>query len=219
MPETVAIVGVASPYAWEIVESARRLGLSVTTIDNVGSADVTLPGLHYDPVPSDLDRGTIVGVASAQHRFRALHAAYSLGFSNPVWIADPTATMPSTAVVGHMAFINAGAVVGANTRIDCAANVNRLAAIGESAVIGMGASIGPGAVVGARSLIAPRAAIGAGAIVMDGLRVGEGAYIAPGSVVTEAVPDFAVVAGNPGQRMAPQEPWAVGAACPYCINA
>lgn len=219
MPETVAIVGVGSPYAWDVVESARRLGLGVTTVDNMGSADATLPGLHYDPTPTDLDLGSIVGVASAQHRFRALHAAYTLGFGNPVWIADPTATLASTVVVGHMAYVNAGAVVGSHPRIDCAANVNRLAAVGESVVIGMGASIGAGAVIGARSLIAPRAAIGAGAIVMDGLRVGEGAYIAPGSVVTEAVPDFAVVAGNPGQRMAPQEPWAVGAACPYCINA
>lgn len=218
MADSVAIVGVASPYAWELVESARRLGLSVTTIDNVGGADPTLPGLHYEPAPGELSLGSIVGMSSAQHRFRALHSAYSLGFGNPVWIADPTAIMPSTAVVGHMAYINAGAVIGSHTRIDCAANVNRLASVGESAVIGMGASVGPGSVIGARATIAARASIGAGAVVMDGLRVGEGAYIAPGTVVTESVPDFGVVAGNPGMRMSPQEPWAVGAACPYCVN-
>lgn len=41
------------------------------------------------------------------------------------------------------------------------------------------------------------ASIGANATILPGLTIGQGAMVAAGSVVTQDVPDFAVVAGNP----------------------
>ncbi len=79
-------------------------------------------------------------------------------------------------------------------------------------------SIGPGAIVVAHAGASPflsrlgiyhrepeRVAlkrgcwIGAGAIILPGVTVGEGAIVAAGSVVSQDVPPYMMVAGNPGR--------------------
>lgn len=48
-------------------------------------------------------------------------------------------------------------------------------------------------------LIKKGVAIGAGAVILPGVTIGENAIVGAGSVVTEDVPDYAVVAGNPAR--------------------
>lgn len=48
-------------------------------------------------------------------------------------------------------------------------------------------------------IIKDNAWIGFNAIILKGVTIGEGAIVGAGSVVTEDVPDYAVVAGNPAQ--------------------
>jgi acetyltransferase-like isoleucine patch superfamily enzyme len=43
--------------------------------------------------------------------------------------------------------------------------------------------------------------IGANAFIMPGVRIGKGAIISAGTVLVRSVPDYAVVAGNPGRIM------------------
>jgi UDP-2-acetamido-3-amino-2,3-dideoxy-glucuronate N-acetyltransferase len=50
-----------------------------------------------------------------------------------------------------------------------------------------------------RTLVKRRAAIGSGAIILPGVTVGSGAVIGAGAVVTKAVPDGAIVVGNPAK--------------------
>lgn len=49
------------------------------------------------------------------------------------------------------------------------------------------------------TLVKRRAAIGSNATILSGITIGEEAIIGAGSVVTEDVPDRAVVAGNPAR--------------------
>lgn len=58
------------------------------------------------------------------------------------------------------------------------------------------------------TLVKRRASIGSGATVLCGVTVGQGAIVGAGSVVTDDVPDWAVVAGNPARlirMLNPQE--------------
>ncbi|HMG83787.1 MAG TPA: DapH/DapD/GlmU-related protein [Ferruginibacter sp.] len=48
-------------------------------------------------------------------------------------------------------------------------------------------------------VIKDNAWIGFNAIILKGVTIGEGAIVGAGSVVTEDVPDYAIVAGNPAQ--------------------
>jgi UDP-2-acetamido-3-amino-2,3-dideoxy-glucuronate N-acetyltransferase len=50
-----------------------------------------------------------------------------------------------------------------------------------------------------RTLIKKRASIGSGTTILCGITVGEGAIVGAGSVVTDDVPDGAVMAGNPAR--------------------
>jgi acetyltransferase-like isoleucine patch superfamily enzyme len=86
--------------------------------------------------------------------------------------------------------------------------------IGEETLLAAGATVGGGryhlesrdqsiASQGSYSrgpvVIGPQAWLGAHAIVLDGVRIGRGAVVAAGAVVTEDVPDFAIVGGIPAR--------------------
>jgi acetyltransferase-like isoleucine patch superfamily enzyme len=47
--------------------------------------------------------------------------------------------------------------------------------------------------------------IGANCTILDGVTLGEGAVVAAGSVVTESVPEYAVVAGAPAKQVKTRE--------------
>ena len=207
---------VATPYAWDVVESAARLGLEVVCVDNYGGADARLPGLvALDDLGEDGRGPFTLGLASADHRGPAAHAAKAAGYDEPVALVDPTAVLPSTADVGHGAYVNAGSVLGSHVRLGCHAHVNRAATLGHDSSLGFAASLGPGAVVAGHVEIAPAAFVGAGATLLPGVRIGRRAVVGSGSVVTKDVADHDVVVGNPA-RMLRHRDEEDELQCPHC---
>lgn len=99
------------------------------------------------------------------------------------------------------AVINIGSVIGEGTMIDM--NV----VLGGRATVGKNCHIGAGAVLA--GVIEPPSAkpviieddvvVGANAVVLEGVTVKRGAVVAAGAVVTEDVPENAVVAGTPAR--------------------
>ena len=103
---------VASPYAWDVVETARRLGLRVRCVDNHGGADVRLPELV---AAGDLEPGPFtLGLSSATGRAGAAAAAHALAYVTPMVLVDPTSAVASTATLAHGSYVNAGAVVASH---------------------------------------------------------------------------------------------------------
>ena len=105
------------------------------------------------------------------------------------------------AVVMMGAILNIGAVVGEGSMIDMGA------VLGGRATVGKNCHIGAGAVLA--GVIEPPSAtpvtvgdgvlVGANAVVLEGVRIGAGAVVAAGAVVTQDVPENAVVAGAPAR--------------------
>jgi len=105
------------------------------------------------------------------------------------------------AVVMMGAVINIGAVIGAGTMIDMGV------VLGGRAIVGARCHIGAGAVLA--GVVEPASAkpvtvgdgvmVGANAVILEGVSVGAGAVVAAGAVVTEDVPENAVVAGIPAR--------------------
>ena len=105
------------------------------------------------------------------------------------------------AVIMMGAILNIGAVVGDGSMIDMGA------VLGGRATVGKNCHIGAGAVLA--GVIEPPSAtpvtvgdgvlVGANAVVLEGVRIGAGAVVAAGAVVTQDVPDNAVVAGAPAR--------------------
>jgi len=117
--------------------------------------------------------------------------------------------------IGKGSYIGAGAVVGDNVKIQNLCQVYR------GATVESGVFLGPGAVLlndkyprainpdGSRKadadwecgriLVRYGASVGAGAIILPGVVIGTWAMVGAGSVVTEDVPDYGLVYGNPAR--------------------
>ncbi len=212
----IAVIGVSSPYAWELAESIRRLGTQAQFIDNFGGADPLLPGLTRLSDQLNRDTPFVIGLATAHHRAQAAWSLADVDFSVPVSVVDPTAIVASTSTIKHGVYLNAGVVVGSHTVVGCHCNVNRSASIGHDNVLGFAVSIGPGAILTGGIVVGAVASIGAGATVLPGLRIGRRAVVGAGAVVTRDVEAGAVVVGNPARVMRVGDSTEVGSACPHC---
>ncbi|MDO7906337.1 2,3,4,5-tetrahydropyridine-2,6-dicarboxylate N-acetyltransferase [Paenibacillus sp. JX-17] len=105
------------------------------------------------------------------------------------------------AVIMMGAVINIGVTIGEGTMIDMGAVLGGRVKVGKMCHVGAGAVLA--------GVIEPPSAqpvvleddvlVGANAVVLEGVRIGEGAVVAAGSVVTEDVPPFSVVAGTPAR--------------------
>jgi len=214
MTQSLVVYAVASPYAWDVVETAWRGNIDPLCVDNLGTADARLP-LHPES-PELLERDFIVGLSSADGRAAAARAAHAAGFHTPVSVIDPTAVVARTAQLSHGAYVNAGAVVASNATVGCHANVNRSASIGHDCSLGFAASIGPGAVLTGGVVVGAAAFIGAGATVLPNLTIGFGAIVGAGSVVTKNVEPLTIVIGNPATPLRTRDLPTMEDACPHC---
>jgi len=105
------------------------------------------------------------------------------------------------AVIMMGAVINIGAVIGEKTMIDMNAVVGARGTIGKNVHVGAGSVIAGVLEPPSKQpvIIEDDVLIGANAVVLEGVKVGRGAVVAAGSVVTEDVPEEAVVAGSPAR--------------------
>jgi len=110
-------------------------------------------------------------------------------------------TIGKDAVIMMGAVINIGAVIGEKTMIDMNAVVGARGIIGKNVHIGAGAVIAGVLEPPSKTpvIIEDDVLVGANAVVLEGVKVGKGAVVAAGSVVTEDVPEMAVVAGSPAK--------------------
>lgn len=119
----------------------------------------------------------------------------------PGAIIRDMATIGKDAVIMMGAVINIGAVIGEKTMIDMNAVVGARGTIGNNVHVGAGAVIAGVLEPPSKTpvIIEDDVLIGANAVVLEGVKVGKGSVVAAGSVVTEDVPEMAVVAGSPAR--------------------
>ena len=110
-------------------------------------------------------------------------------------------TIGKNAVIMMGAIINIGAVIGEGTMIDMGAVLGGRATVGSHCHVGAGAVLA-GVIEPASAtpvIVEDDVLIGANAVVIEGVHVGRGAVVAAGAIVTQDVPQNAVVAGCPAR--------------------
>jgi sugar O-acyltransferase (sialic acid O-acetyltransferase NeuD family) len=195
---TIAIFGVATPYAWEIVETLTKLDKTILCIDNLGGADLRLPGLQSQV---DVSIPIILGPGSPKARKNSCLLAFNDGYLNLATVIDPKSAVASSVKVAHGVYVNSLSSVGSNTVINCGVNINRSASVGHDCLIGNFACIGPGSILAGRVEIGHGVLVGAGAVVLPNIKIGYGAVIGAGAVVVNNVLPGEIVVGNPAKKI------------------
>jgi acetyltransferase EpsM len=134
-----------------------------------------------------------------------------LGIPDVRWatLIDPRANVAEDAHIRHgsivagLATVSMGGNLGAHCFIRPGASVGPDHTIGDFVFVGANANLGAGCCVKTGAHIDPAAMLG------DGVTIGRFAVVGLGAVVTEDVPDFAVVNGNPARMIREVEPFAV----------
>ncbi|MEK9967468.1 MAG: acetyltransferase [Rhodospirillaceae bacterium] len=119
---------------------------------------------------------------------------------DPSAVVSPSANVEPGALVMPNATVNAEAVIGRAALVNSAAVVEHGARVDEGAHVAPGACLTGDAVLGARSLL------GARATVLPGIRVAPDAFVGAVAVVTEHVPEGAIVAGVPARPIRDKAP-------------
>ncbi len=120
---------------------------------------------------------------------------------------EPGAILREGVELGDNAVVMMGAVLNIGARVGAGSMIDMGAVLGGRATVGSHCHVGAGAVLA--GVIEPPSAqpvvlgdnvlVGANAVVLEGVQVGSGAVIAAGAVVTQDVPENAVVAGIPAK--------------------
>lgn len=121
----------------------------------------------------------------------------------PVNAIHHTASLASSAQLGHGNFIDAGVRLAAGAAIGHQCLLHANAFVGVGSVIGDFVQVGSGAIINAEVTVEDEVFIGTGAVIVSGVSLGKGARIGAGSVVISSVAAGETVFGNPAQKVKP----------------
>ena len=120
------------------------------------------------------------------------------------------ARVGSDCVLGQNVYVGPGVVIGNGVKIQNNVSVYEGVTLEDEVFVGPSAVftnvINPRSTVDRRdqfraTLVRRGATIGANATILCGLELGEYAFVGAGTVVTHAVPDYALVVGNPARQI------------------
>jgi sugar O-acyltransferase (sialic acid O-acetyltransferase NeuD family) len=198
------LLGVGSPYVYEVHESLTRAGWRVRAfLDNqnggAGPSDLGEVRNLAAAEPAWLGLPLFIPLLTPGYRKTIAAQARDAGFREFPALADPTAIIATTAYLAAGVLINAAVTIGAKSRMAEFAIVNRSASIGHDAFIDAYATLGPGCILCGSTVIGRGAFIGAGAIINPEVKIGANCIIGAGAVVVRDVEDNCVAVGNPAK--------------------
>lgn len=200
------VYGARPLYTAELADIIERRGDTfVGGIDNLPPAQDSLPGDRVWLTPSHLSQGLVdfdaLVLSAGPPGIRKLlrEELSDQDMTCFELLIDLSSTVARTATIASGVTINAHVVVGAQATIDEFVQINRSASVGHHTLLNPFVTIGPGVTVASSVTIGPGAFVGAGATILPGVSIGENATVGAGSVITQDVPAFAVVVGNPAK--------------------
>jgi UDP-2-acetamido-3-amino-2,3-dideoxy-glucuronate N-acetyltransferase len=144
------------------------------------------------------------------HKFVDIHGSAIILPGTHIWngvVIGADVSIGADCVIGSNSYIGAGSVIGNRSRLQTGVFLPNLSMLGEDVFLGPHAvctddrypRVNNHSYKAEPPIFEDRCSIGAGAVILPGVRVGTGAMIGAGCVVTESVPDHAIVIGNPSR--------------------
>lgn len=185
-------------HAKVIVDCLQALGLKVSYFfdDDIYKQEISPEILTrpYDPTLSS-NEDIIISIGDNLIRKTvAQRIKHSFGqVIHPSALTSPSAEIKEGTTVVHGAIIQSNASVGQHCIINTGAIVEHDCKILDFVHVAPRATICGSVTIGEGTLV------GAAAVIIPGITIGKWCIIGAGSVITANVPDFSIVAGNPGK--------------------
>lgn len=185
-------------HAKVIMDCLQALGLKVSYFfdDNKNKQEIAAesPTLPYDPTLFPHEDLIICIGDNLIRKTVAQRIKHSIGkVIHPLTIISPSAKVNAGTMVVH------GAIIQCNTSIGKHCIINTGAIVDHDSVIGDFVHLAPRATICGNVTIGEGTLIGAAAVIIPGITIGKWCVIGAGSVITANVPDFSIMAGNPGK--------------------
>lgn len=201
---SVALVGLESRYAFEVIEIVESAGgevLACVRSDFDSEIAGDFPRLACKDAVAGRGWAFVAPLLTPGRRKLRAEEGAAMGLVAGPPIRHASAVVAPTASLGAGSVVGAGAVIGANVVTGAQFYANRAASVGHDCRIGDYCTIGPGATLCSACEIADGAFIGAGAVLCPGVGIGRNAVVGAGAVVTKDVAAGVVVAGNPARAL------------------
>lgn len=222
--ETLSQVLIAERLGYIVAEKVNAIRTSILSISNQLNALRTVQvGRAQEPeVPY------YTTAPSTPQPFNPSTSQPPNPFIHPTALADPGATIGSGTKIWHFCHVMAGAVIGENCSLGQNVFVANGVVLGNNVKVQNNVSIyegviceedvflgpsmvftnvmNPRSAVNRKSeyqqtLVSRGSTIGANATIICGLHIGAYAFIGAGAVVTQSVPAYALVVGNPARQI------------------
>ncbi|HWD87873.1 MAG TPA: acetyltransferase [Mucilaginibacter sp.] len=180
----------------EILQAQGVSGMEAIDAHKVGAV-LNVPILHRS-IPEKLEAGdgVIIAIGNNYVRNRISRERNDVDYAKAI---HPSCNISPTAVIGAGSVAMAGVSVNADSVIGEHVILNTNCCVDHDCKIGDCAHISPNAALAGNVKIGEGTQIGIGACVIPGINIGKWATIGAGAVIIEDVPDYAVIAGNPGR--------------------
>ena len=200
----IVIYGAGAGFSADLVETLRRLDVTITAAVLTGAPEWSLSGINCVVQESDIGADlpqlpVVIPEVVPALRKQRVERAKEIGFRRFPPIVDPTAIVPSNIRLGQGNYVNAGAVLGSEVILRDHVCINRAASIGHHTVIEDFGTVSPSAASASHCTIGKGAFVGLNASLGVALRVGVNAVVGAGAVVIEEVADNTLVVGNPAR--------------------
>ena len=180
----------------DIITASNEFEIEGILDDNPRMNEIfNIPVFRTDKVGTLAEKAFIIAVGNNSVRKKIvedLSGVYMTAI-HPRAVVSRFSVIKIGTVVMAGAIVNAGAIIGTHCIINTAALVE------HDCILGDYVHISPNASLGGDVQIAEGAHIGIGATIIQGIKIGKWSTIGAGAVIINDIPDYAVVAGNPGK--------------------
>lgn len=189
----------AGGHAKVIIEILQVQNLSdIVAIDEHKEGTVLNVPITHKSIPENLKAGAqvIIAIGNNEVRKRISEQRADVNYAKAL---HPSCNMSPSASIGAGTVAMAGVSVNADAAVGEHVILNTNCCVDHDCKIGSYAHISPNAALAGNVEVGEGSQVGIGACVLPGIKIGKWATIGAGAAVIEDVPDYAVVAGNPGR--------------------
>lgn len=184
-----------------IVDNYKPVGSSVMEVKVIGK-DEDLENFYRKGI-----RCALIAVGSIKDnskRHRLFDIAKRIGYEFPV-IISPEAIVDESVKIDEGTLVMTGCIVNVDSFIGKDCIINTGAIIEHDCKIGNHCHIAPGVHLSGGVEIDDLSFVGIGSTIIQGIKIGRNVIVGAGSVVTNDIPDNAVVVGNPSRIIKTQK--------------